>query len=127
MVARVGMTGLATTPHLHLQIDKSDAPFHPYWPFTTSDSKKAGLGFFDSINAGLGKENAIAYTIHPMNFINMYLGGTQMNSAPQVGPTNTLAKNTTSKNTIQVASYNSFANIPCENKRFGDVSEKSTL
>ena len=127
MIARVGMTGLATTPHLHLQIDKSNAPFHPYWPFTSTDSRQAGLGFFDSINAWLWKDNAIAYTIHPMNFINTYLGGIQMNSAPQVSNTNAVGKNTTSKNTIQVASYNSFANIPCENKRFGDVSEKSTL
>jgi len=127
MIARVGMTGLATTPHLHIQIDRATAPFHPYWPFTTSDSQKAGLWFFDSIDAGLWKENALAYTINPMNFINTYLGGTQVNNPPQVTTTNSVAKNTNTKSTIQVASYNSFANIPCENKRFNDVSDKSTL
>ena len=75
MIGRVGMTGIATTPHLHIQIDTADAPFHPYWPFTTSDSQSAGLGFYDSINSGLGKEKALKYSIHPMNFINTYLGG----------------------------------------------------
>lgn len=70
------MSGLATTPHLHIQIDTEDAPFHPYWPFTSADSRAAGLGFYDSINAGLGKANALKYSLHPINFINMFMGGT---------------------------------------------------
>ncbi|MFZ2256175.1 MAG: hypothetical protein WAW59_00570 [Patescibacteria group bacterium] len=74
MLGRVGMTGITTTPHLHFQIDTAEAPFHPYWPFTSADSRNAGLGFFESVNAGLGKENALKYTIHPMNFINANLG-----------------------------------------------------
>ncbi len=43
MIGRVGMTGIATTPHLHLQIDTNDAPFHPYWHFTSTEAKNAGL------------------------------------------------------------------------------------
>ena len=85
MIGRVGMTGIATTPHLHIQIDTGDAPFHPYWPFSTSDSQSAGLGFYDSVNSGLGKEKALKYSIHPMNFINTYLGGISaesLSSAP---------------------------------------------
>lgn len=74
MVGRVGITGITTTPHLHFQIDTMDAPFHPYWPFTSGDSRTAGLGFYDSINAGLGKENALKYTLHPMTFVYAFAG-----------------------------------------------------
>ena len=73
MIGRVGMSGIATTPHLHIQIDTEDAPFHPYWPFTSADSRSAGLSFFDSIDAGLGKESAMRYNINPMSFINSFL------------------------------------------------------
>jgi murein DD-endopeptidase MepM/ murein hydrolase activator NlpD len=75
MIGRVGMSGIATTPHLHLQIDTEDAPFHPYWPFTSADSRAAGLWFFESINAGLGKEKAMKYSLHPINLINMFSSG----------------------------------------------------
>lgn len=69
------MSGIATTPHLHLQIDTSDAPFHPYWHFTSAESNAAGVSFYDAINIGLNKDKAEKYTINPMTFINSYLGG----------------------------------------------------
>lgn len=69
LIARVGMTGITTTPHLHFQIDRASAPYHPYWPYSFSDANKLGLDFFTAINVGLGKENAIAHTIHPLEFI----------------------------------------------------------
>jgi hypothetical protein len=32
------------------------------------------MSFYDAVNAGLGKEKALKYSIHPLNFVNMYLG-----------------------------------------------------
>lgn len=80
LLGKVGMTGITTTPHLHFQIDKSTSPFHMYWPYTFQEATDLGLDFFGAINVGLGKENAIRYTINPMDFIknNRFLG-----SAPQ--------------------------------------------
>lgn len=69
VLGKVGMTGITTTPHLHFQIDKSTSPFHMYWPYTFREASDLGLDFFGAINVGLGKENTIRYTIHPMDFI----------------------------------------------------------
>jgi hypothetical protein len=90
MLGRVGITGITTTPHLHIQIDTQDAPFHPYWPFTSSDSRAAGLWFFESVNAWVGKENALKYSIHPMDFINMYIWGVTTANIAAVQQTNTI-------------------------------------
>ena len=62
------MTGITTTPHLHFQIDTSEAPFHPYWPYTFQDLRNLKLDFFEAVNVGLGKENAMKYTESPMEF-----------------------------------------------------------
>ncbi|NCP76805.1 peptidoglycan DD-metalloendopeptidase family protein [bacterium] len=79
LLGKVGMTGITTTPHLHFQIEKTTSPFHMYWPYTFKDAADAGLDFFGAINVGLGKENAIRYTIHPMDFIKNH---PVLNSAP---------------------------------------------
>lgn len=63
------MTGITTTPHLHFQIDKASAPFHVYWPYSYSDLNELGIDFFAAVNMGLGKENALKNTVHPMTFV----------------------------------------------------------
>ncbi len=63
-------TWTATTPHLHFQIDLEDAPYKPYWPFSTADMKKAWVWFFEAINIWLGKEEAILYTLNSLKFVN---------------------------------------------------------
>lgn len=63
------MTGITTTPHLHFQIDNADAPFHSYWPYTFQDLRNLKINFFEAVNLGLGKENAMKYTVHPMEFV----------------------------------------------------------
>ncbi len=63
------MTGITTTPHLHFQIDRESAPSHPYWPYSFKDIQDAGIDFFAAVNLGLGKENALKNTVHPMEFV----------------------------------------------------------
>ncbi len=64
-----GMTGDATGPHLHFQIDRASAPWHPYWPFSSADARNANMGMFAAINAGLGQQNGFDNTLNPLVFI----------------------------------------------------------
>jgi len=50
IIGQTGSTGNSIGEHLHFQIDRSEALFHPYWPFTFAQANTAGLGFFDAIN-----------------------------------------------------------------------------
>ncbi|MBN1258960.1 S-layer homology domain-containing protein [Candidatus Peregrinibacteria bacterium] len=69
-----GNTGTSTTPHLHFQMDRESAPWHPYWPFTTAESQAAGYSFFEAVNHGLGMDNARANTVNPIKYVTTYLG-----------------------------------------------------
>lgn len=72
-LGKTGDTGFATAPHLHFQIDRSDAPFIPYWPFTYNELQAAGYNSnFDAVKDGFGKSKARQYTQHPFNFIAKY-------------------------------------------------------
>ncbi len=74
-IGEVGDTGTATTAHVHFQIDRDSAPWHPYWPFSSTEASAAGLSFWQAINAGLGLENAKEHTIHPLMFVQEYFDG----------------------------------------------------
>lgn len=68
-IALSGKTGNASGPHLHFDIDREEAPWHPYWAFSWSEMREAGLTFSQAINAGLGRERGYQYTVNPMLYV----------------------------------------------------------
>lgn len=63
------MTGMTTTPHLHIQIDNDEAPFYPYWPFTGPEASEAGLNMYSAVDAGLNQDLILKYSVDPIDFI----------------------------------------------------------
>lgn len=72
MIGKMGKTGIATTNHLHFQIDNSLAPWHPYWPFTWAEASAAGYSFTEAVDNGLGKERVYEYTVNPLKYVQTY-------------------------------------------------------
>lgn len=64
----------STWEHLHFQIDRDTAPFHPYWPFTFKDAQDLWYGFFEAVNHGLWIDNARKYTINPLPYLDKVSG-----------------------------------------------------
>lgn len=64
-----GQTGFATGPHLHFQMDRAEAPWHPYWPFSGEDQRKAGLSFVAAVDQGLNQAEGRRNTIQPMLYV----------------------------------------------------------
>lgn len=73
ILGEVGDTGTATTYHLHFQLDNANAPWHPYWPFTTAEASAAGYDFWDAVSSGVGQDNVYRYTENPLDFVQDYL------------------------------------------------------
>ncbi len=63
----------STIPHLHFQIDRKQAQWFPYWPFTSKEVYAANLNFFSAIRDGFKQENAIANTVNPMRWVEAHL------------------------------------------------------
>lgn len=76
LIGAVGMTGNASGPHLHFQIDRT-ADWHPFWPFTSAEAKKANLTFMQAINTGLNQQKAYQYTINPMMYVQTHEADTK--------------------------------------------------
>ncbi len=61
-----GKTGFATGPHLHFQVDRDTAPWHPYWAFSYSEAREAGLSTTQAINSAFHQDRGYEYTVHPL-------------------------------------------------------------
>ncbi|MFH1546766.1 MAG: peptidoglycan DD-metalloendopeptidase family protein [Patescibacteria group bacterium] len=88
LIGESGNSGTSTTPHLHFQIDNENAPWHPWWPFSSAEASAAGLGFFDGVSAGLGQAEAIKNTINPMLWVQRYLAADVAEIPPEMHAAN---------------------------------------
>lgn len=74
-IGTVGNTGLVFGPtgyHLYFQIEIEDAPFRPYWPFTSTEIASAGMSFMQAVDSVVYQDRLFRYTLSPMLFVQKY-------------------------------------------------------
>jgi len=62
-------TWMSYWEHLHFQIDRIEAPFHAYWPYSWEDIRAAWISFLEWVNQGLWIHNAKKYCINPLKYL----------------------------------------------------------
>ncbi len=71
-----GMTGDATGPHLHFQMqlpactdDGTKLGATDFWPYTATDARNAGVSFSDGVDQGLKRDHLLHCTTNPMLYV----------------------------------------------------------
>lgn len=75
LIGTVGNTGLVfgtTGYHLYFSVETVDAPYHPYWPFTSGEIASAGMSFVKAVDSTVYQERLFRYTLNPMLFVKKY-------------------------------------------------------
>lgn len=101
IIGYVGDTGTATTAHLHFQIDRSSAPYHLWWPFSSAQASAVNLNFFDAINAGIGKSDGLKNTVNPLKWVAAFRNFAGEDNSPD---------DTEEDTTIEIADFEITAN-----------------
>jgi murein DD-endopeptidase MepM/ murein hydrolase activator NlpD len=113
-----GKTGFATGPHLHFQVDRDDAPWHPYWAFSYTEASAAGMNTAQAIDAGLHKERGYEYSVNPMLYVQANYpaakykdtGTIAKKTQPEKGGTKTVSRPSTRRTVTGKDIGNSVAN-----------------
>lgn len=69
IIWKTGNTWISYWEHLHFQIDRENAPYHVYWPYSWAEAKRAWVSFSEWVNKWLWIEKAKKYTINPLVFL----------------------------------------------------------
>ncbi len=120
-----GMTGFATGPHLHFQVDRDTAPWHPYWPFTGAELREAGLSTPKAVNTGFHQERGYEFTVQPMLLVQKNLSAPK-NDYAYGNKDVTTVKKTTSV-TPRVSKSIQTAASERRNKRLAQISTKTAV